>query len=176
MGNSISVKKNEFMYKKGKVIFLCRFLLFSCFPTAVMSAPHTDKKILNEEKINFTLIKREDVFADTNSLKKALMDYMEKVDSGRYAKVILYYDSAFLSLRVVDAGQFIKMDYKQMVYFWNMQIKKQTSNSFNHQAIITQKTTIYYMEILGNTGYIFLTGIKFGKRPGTYVLYTRMGL
>jgi hypothetical protein len=98
--------------------------------------------------------------ADSNSLKQALTDYMEKVDSGKYAEVIPCYDSGFLSIRVVDTGPFIKMNYSQMVYFWKMQISKQTANSFNHRAIATQKTTILYLEILGDTSCVLLTRIK----------------
>jgi hypothetical protein len=99
--------------------------------------------------------------ADSNSLKQALNDYMMKVDGGKYLETIPFYDSSFLSIRVVDAGQFIKMNYAQMGSFWKMQAGKQREqNVFDHDAILTQKTTIHYLEVLGNTGYVILTRIK----------------
>ncbi|HEY2726979.1 MAG TPA: hypothetical protein VGI61_07385 [Parafilimonas sp.] len=138
------------------------FVLFFSLSIAFYSIAASSTRKLFLQRTNGSLheILNEHAFADSNSLKKALMDYMEKVDSGKYAEIIPYYDSNFLSIRVVDAGQFIKMDYNQMIYFWKMQLSKQTSNSFNHQAIVTQKTTIHYMEILGDTGYVLLTRIK----------------
>lgn len=148
------------MYSKKGVTFPFKFLLLCCFSTTVIAATRIDKKNLQKNNIIFTSIIGENAFADSNSLKKALADYMEKVDSGKFAEVIPYYDSNFLSIRVVDAGQFIKMDYRQMVYFWKMQLNKQTANSFNLQSIVTKKTTIHYIEVLGDTAYVLLTRIK----------------
>ncbi|MEP6465093.1 MAG: hypothetical protein ABJB05_02255 [Parafilimonas sp.] len=107
------------------------------------------------------------LYADTGSLKKALLDFIAKTDSDKYDEIIPFYDSDFVSIRVVDAGQFIKMDYAQMVYFWKMQAGKQPmANTFNHKNISTESTTIHYIEILGDTGYVLLTRVKdFGNGP-----------
>ena len=106
-------------------------------------------------------------FTDSNLLKATLRSFIAKSDSGIYADLIPYYDSGFISIRVVDEGQFIKMDYKQMVGFWQTQINnQQAKSSFNHRSITNGQTTIHYMEILGDTAYIILTRIKdLGKGP-----------
>jgi hypothetical protein len=98
---------------------------------------------------------------DSNLLKQALLDFMAKADSGKINDVIAYYDSHFLSVRIVDAGQFIKMDYAQMVGFWKSMAARMTSAGNVHPAVIvTQKTTIHYMEILSDTAYVLMTRIK----------------
>lgn len=128
----------------NKKVFVLAFLfsvVFCILSSKPIAASFTEKVRLQRINGSFHEVLNEGLFPDSNSLKKALTDYMEKVDSRKYAEVIPYYDSNFLSIRVVDAGQFIKMDYNQMVYFWKMQLNKQTANSFNHQAIVTQKTT-----------------------------------
>jgi hypothetical protein len=119
----------------------------------------TDNAVSQVGKPNGT--SAQPVLPDTNSLKEALNSFMDKVDNGKYLEVIPYYDSGFLSIRVVDAGQFIKMDYTQMVYFWNMQSSKRPpSNTFSQRAIITQKTIVHNIEILGNNGYVLMTRLK----------------
>lgn len=161
------------MYKKESLIISGKFFLLSCIATSFMVLPKINKHIHNCLEIKYSLNTQFNDLPDTNSLKIALLNYMEDVDSGKYEKIIPFYDSAFLSIRVVDAGEFIKMDYKQMVYFWNMQIKKQTTKSFDHHSITTQKTTIHYMEILGDTGYVLLARIKNlgnGLEPMFYTL------
>jgi hypothetical protein len=101
------------------------------------------------------------ISGDTSSLMNAFRDFIQQVDSGKSERVIAYYDSAFVSIRVVDAGQFIKMDYQQMISFWNMQMNRQkTANGFSHMAIKNQNTSIHFVEILGNTGYVIMTRIK----------------
>lgn len=143
-----------------KFILPFRFLLLCCFSATIMASYRMGKKNLQKGVKTFISNIGETTHLDSNSLKIALTGYMEKVDSGKYAEVIPYYDSNFLSIRVVDAGQFIKMDYKQMVYFWKMQLNKQTDNSFNQRSIVTQKTTIHYLEVLGDKAYVLLTRIK----------------
>ncbi len=105
--------------------------------------------------------------ADTNSLRHAVIDFIAKADSGRVNDVINYYDPGFLSVRVVGAGQFIKMDYNQMVSFWKMITGRQTAaNASNRKTISSTSTVIHYMEIIGDTGYVFMTRVKdFGSGP-----------
>lgn len=111
---------------------------------------------------------------DTGSLRKAVVDFIAKADSGKIKDVINYYDSNFLSVRVVDAGQFIKMDYNQMVSFWKMLAGRQTeANASNRKAIISTSTVIHNLEIIGDTGYVILTRVKDfgnGNEPVFYVL------
>ncbi len=105
--------------------------------------------------------------ADSNSLRQAVMDFIAKADSGKVNDVINYYDTGFLSVRVVDAGQFIKMDYDQMVSFWKIITGRQTAaNASNRKTITSTSTVIHYMEIIGDTGYVLMTRVKdFGSGP-----------
>ncbi len=139
--------------------------LFAYSINASASSP-INNKIFLFDKVVFNTAGNY-VFADSNLLKQTLKTFMDKADSAEYAALIPYYDSGFLSLRVVDEGPFIKMDYKQMIAFWNMQLnRQQTANSFNHRDIINGKTTIYYIEISGDTATVILTRIKdLGKGP-----------
>lgn len=104
---------------------------------------------------------------DTTSLRHAVMDFISKADSGKITDVINYYDPHFLSVRVVDAGQFIKMDYNQMVSFWKMLAGRQTqANSSNRKVILSTSTVIHNLEIIGDTGYVIMTRVKdFGNGP-----------
>ncbi len=105
--------------------------------------------------------------ADTNSLRQAVIDFIAKADSGRVNDVINYYDPGFLSVRVVDAGQFIKMDYNQMVSFWKIIMGRQSvANGSNRKTITSTSTVIHYMEMIGDTGYVLMTRVKnFGSGP-----------
>ncbi len=136
------MKRNKIVINCAMVILLVNVLVF--FPGHTVSQQYTRR-----------------IITDTDVLKQTVISFMAKTDSDKYAEIIPYYDTNFLSIRVVDAGQFIKMDYKQMVYFWKMQSDKQAErNTLHRQAIVTQKTTIHYIEILGDTGYVLLTRIK----------------
>lgn len=105
--------------------------------------------------------------ADTNLLRQVVMDFIAKADSGKVNDVINYYDPGFLSVRVVDAGQFIKMDYNQMISFWKMITGRQSMASGSIRKTITSTSTvIHYMEIIGDTAYVLMTRIKdFGSGP-----------
>jgi hypothetical protein len=86
---------------------------------------------------------------------------MQYADSGRYKDILPFYDRNFVSIRVVDAGQFIKMDYRQMMDFWNAQMARQgAAAGFNHRAIVNFTTTIHYVELLGDTAHVLMTRIK----------------
>lgn len=100
-------------------------------------------------------------YQDSSLLVKTLQDFIQKADSEKYTEIIPYYDSNFVSYRLVDSGPFIKMTYSQMISFWKMQATRQPSSTgFNHKAIINQSTNINNIEILGNVAYVLLTRVK----------------
>jgi hypothetical protein len=140
--------------------------------TAGLTATPVHKTSFHHQH-DFTVIKNGHVSSDTNALKQALKTFMEKADSGKYDEIVPYYDSGFLSIRVVDAGQVIRMDYQQMLYFWKMLAGRKISSGVNTGGIVTQKTTVHYIEISGSTGYILMTRIKdlgHGPEPMFYNL------
>ncbi|MEP6747841.1 MAG: hypothetical protein ABJB86_08945 [Bacteroidota bacterium] len=117
--------------------------------------------------------KNKPVPGDTTSLKESLKIFMEKVDSGKYQEIIPFYDPGFLSIRVVDEGQLIKMNYQQMIYFWKTISGRVAADSTHRPPIITQKTTVHYVEISGDTGLVLMTRIKdlgHGPEPMFYSL------
>lgn len=152
-----TVMVSEVLHKKKKIMQIKKVIIVNCkvLITLICLTLFSEFALSRQNNVNASNN------ADTNTLKRAFLNFTSKVDSGKYSEAIPYYDTNFLSIRVVDAGQFIRMGYKQMVRFWNLQSEKQLpANTFRHQAIITQRTTIHYMEVLGDTGYILLTRIK----------------
>lgn len=152
--------------KKNYKLFLLLSFLF-CSAGNLVNAVPIDRNVSNYNDINVDIFSGIQNYTDSNLLVKTLKDFMSKADSGKYAEVIPYYDSNFVSIRVVDSGPFIKMNYNQMVSFWKMQATRQpTSKVFSHKAIINQSTTIHNIEILGDTAYILLTRVKdLGSSP-----------
>jgi len=140
------------MHAIKRKIHYCGFVILLWFSCTTASALPLDLKPSSHIR---------NISGDTSSLMNAFRDFIQQVDSGRSDQAIAYYDSAFISIRVVDAGQFIKMDYQQMISFWNMQKNRQKSTSgFSHMAIKNQNTIIHFVEIIGNTGYVIMTRIK----------------
>ena len=145
-----------------------------CFASFSANALQSSRNENNHQSIRPDIFSGIQDYADSDLLVKTLQDFMQKADSEKYAEVIPYYDSNFVSIRVVDSGPFIKMNYSQMVSFWKMQATRQpSSKSFNHKAIINQSSTVNNIEILGNTAYVLLTRVKdlgSGPEPMFYVL------
>ncbi len=108
--------------------------------------------------------------SDTLSLKIAVGKFIQSVDSGKIDNVIEFYDDDFKSIRVVDQGPLIKMDGQQMIYFWKTLVSRNQSASTgpNRGQLAVQNTTIHYVEVTGETGYVRMTRIKdLGSGPGT---------
>jgi hypothetical protein len=149
------------MYNNKRLAFAVMLLLsFSVLYMTAVAAPSIKEAGFYKCGNSFTGM-NEPALSDSNSLKQALADFLAKVDSGKSAAVIAYYDNNFLSVRVVDAGQFIRMDYTQMVNFWkSLSARQPAANGLNYKAITTQSTTIHYIEVLGDTAYVLLTRVK----------------
>ena len=150
-------------------LYARQFLLLPVFcAVCLLSVAGVFKKTSTcNNNISFINKEQEAALPDSNTLKEALADFLAKVDSAQVDEIIPYYDPGFVSVRVVDAGPFIKMDYNQMINFWKMiSERKGNAGSFNYKGIVTQSTTVHYIEIQGNTAYVLLTRIKnFGNGP-----------
>ena len=99
---------------------------------------------------------------DTDMLSSIVNKFLLSADSGMMDDVIAIYDEDFKNIRVVDDGTLVNMDRQQMIHFWKVQTGKIASGTFGVKPlqIVTGNTTIHYIKIVGDTGYVILTRLK----------------
>jgi hypothetical protein len=131
--------------KSLKIIMQGLLFMASCHSVCVASS----RKVVNPTE-------------DSILLNIALTTFLHSVDSGKVEAVISFYDSGFVSIRVVDQGPLIKMDRQQMINFWKMVTGKKPAGTpgINYKAITVEKTTVHFTEIIGDMAYVLLTRIK----------------
>jgi ketosteroid isomerase-like protein len=95
-----------------------------------------------------------------SSLRDAVERFIEAADHGDVATVAATYAPEFMSVRVADEGGFVQFTREQMLAFWRNATSSLPAGQPGAHSIPTQKTTIHYAEVLGDTGFVLLTRIK----------------
>lgn len=95
-----------------------------------------------------------------SSLREAVEHFLQAADHGDIATIVSIYDPEFMCVRVADEGGFVQLTREQMLAFWKTALGKNTGGQSGAQSIPTQKTTIHYAEVVGDTGFVLLTRIK----------------
>lgn len=95
-----------------------------------------------------------------SSLKDAVTHFLEAADHGDVATIASTYEPDFMCVRVADEGGFVQLTREQMLGFWKNAIGNAAGGSPVALSIPTQKTTIHFAEVVGDTGYVLLTRIK----------------
>ena len=95
-----------------------------------------------------------------SSLRDAVEHFIEAGDHGDVATVAATYAPEFMCVRVADEGGFVQLTREQMLAFWRNATSSPPAGQPGAHSIPTQKTTIHYAEVLGDTGFVLLTRIK----------------
>jgi hypothetical protein len=95
-----------------------------------------------------------------SSLRDAVEHFIDAADRGDIATIVSIYDPKFRCVRVADEGGFVELSREQMIAFWKNVTGKTTGSQPGAPVILTQKTTIHYAEVVGDTGFVLLTRIK----------------
>ena len=93
-------------------------------------------------------------------LRSAVEHFIEAADKGDVSTISATYDPNFMSVRVGDEGGYVQLTRERMLAFFKNALASHPGGQLTTPAIPTQKTTIHFAEVVGDTGYVLLTRIK----------------
>ncbi len=89
--------------------------------------------------------------SDILDLRRTVENFIKASDLSDMAVISNIYATDFLNVRVTDNGEIIRLDRNQILGILS---------KFGSHSVPTLSTTIQYVEVLGNMGFVLLSRIK----------------